>query len=67
MTTNEEKKVTNAEKITIEELNAWQPYIAEHLLDILNGEISVEEQADDIRSFRNTIHYTGNESCYKPL
>lgn len=55
------------EKIELEELDTWKPYIADYFLDVLNGETSLEEARDNILSFRNTEHYTGTKEEHKEV
>jgi len=51
-------------KISREELQAWQ-YQEEILWEILNKDKDLEEAIEDIKSFRNTKYYTGNDNKYK--
>jgi len=53
-------------KITKEELNAWG-YLTDQLVDILNKEYDLEEAIIDIKSFRNTRHYTGLDDEFKKI
>lgn len=48
-----------------DELDAWSPYVADHFLDVLNGETTIEEARENLASFRKTEHYTGSEDKYK--
>lgn len=52
--------------IEIEELEAWG-YIKDRLLDILNKEYNLEDAIEDVKSFRNTEYYTGNNPKYKSV
>lgn len=52
------------DRIEIEELEVWN-YQKERLLDLLNGDVSVEQSVEDIKSFRNSIYYTGTNPDYK--
>ena len=52
-------------KIKIEELSAWKPYIKDYFLDVLNNPHLIKEFREDILSFRNTKYYTGVENKYK--
>ena len=50
----------------LEELNVWK-YTKEYFLDLLNGITSLEEMRENLASFRNTEHYTGNNPKYKKI
>lgn len=52
-------------KIEKEELNVWGRYITDYFLEILNGEKSVSETLEDLKSFRNTKYYTGDNPKFK--
>jgi hypothetical protein len=52
------------DKITIEELQTWG-FFKERLLGILNKEYDLEQAIEDVKSFRNTEWYTGNDEKYK--
>ena len=53
------------EPITYEELQAWQPWVDQYFLDILNGAYNLETAREDITSFRNTKNYTGEVEAFK--
>ncbi len=45
---------------TKEELLVWD-YRDDYFVEVLNGDKSLEEAREDLASFRNTPHYTGND------
>lgn len=47
-------------EIQVEELRAWSDP-EYHFLELLNGNITLEETLENILSFRNSKFYTGNE------
>lgn len=49
-----------------EELNAWN-YFPEYFIDLLNGEISLDEIKENLASFRNSKYYTGTNPKYKEI
>lgn len=42
-----------------DELMVWS-YRDDYFIDVLNGELSVEEARENLASFRNTRNYKGN-------
>lgn len=55
------------EKIEFEELEAWGIHTDFYFLDVLNGETSLEEARENIKSFRNSKYYTGTKEEYKTI
>ncbi len=53
-------------KFEKEELNAWN-YALDYFLDVLNGELSVEEARENLSSFRNNKYYTGTKEEFKKI
>jgi hypothetical protein len=50
------------------ELNTWSDDgIKYYLFQLLNKEYTVEELREDLKSFRNTKHYTGSKPEFKEL
>ena len=47
------------DKITVEELETWG-HSMQRLADILNKDYPLDKAIEDIKSFRNTEYYTGN-------
>ena len=56
----------NYPKFEKEELLAWN-YVEEHFIDLLNGEISLEETRENLASFRNSEYYTGTNDKFKNI
>lgn len=54
------------EDFEIEELKVWN-YRDDYFLDILNGNLSVEEARENLKSFRNSEYYTGTNPEYKKI
>lgn len=50
-----------------EELRVWNTYIEDYFLDVLNGDTSLEEARENIKSFRNTKQYTGTNPIFKKI
>ena len=53
-------------EIKIEELAAWG-YLDLKLVDILNKDYDLDEAIEDIKSFRNSVFYTGTEDKFKEI
>ncbi len=51
--------------IEIEEFKAWHGNTEYYLLEVLNGNKSLEEFKEDLLSFRNSEFYTGTKEEYK--
>lgn len=49
-----------------DELNTWN-YFPEYFIDLLNGEITLDEIRENLASFRNSKYYTGNNKKYKSI
>lgn len=52
-------------KFEIEELAVWGHYTESYFLDVLNGDLSLEEARGNLESFRNSEHYTGKDEEFK--
>lgn len=55
------------DKIEESELAAWGGHQDSYFLDVLNGETSLEEARENIKSFRNSKYYTGTLEQYKKI
>lgn len=56
-----------SEGIEFEELDAWGIHTDSYFLDVLNGDTSLEEARENIKSFRNSKYYTGTKEEYKKI
>ena len=56
----------NKEDFEKDELGAWS-YSEEYFIDVLNGDLSLEECRENLASFRNSEFYTGTNQKYKEL
>jgi hypothetical protein len=61
----ERKKGNNMNDIEIEELDAWNDNDRYYFWQVLNGEKSLIESIEDIKSFRNSKYYTGTQEKYR--
>jgi len=55
------------DKVQEDELDAWGPWVNMHFTNVLNGEYSLEDAVEDIKSFRNEKYYTGTEEKYEEI
>lgn len=53
--------------ITVAELGAWGRYINDYFVEVLNGEKTIDTAAEDIKSFRGSQWYTGDDPEFVPL
>ena len=53
-------------KIKKEELIAWS-YLEDRFIEILNKDYNLDEAIEDIKSFRNSVFYTGTEDKFKEI
>ena len=53
------------EIIEREELKVWGHYVLDYFLDVLNGVVSLEEQRENILSFRHSEYYTGTKEKFR--
>ena len=53
--------------IEYEEFKAWNGNALYYLLEVLNGEKSIETLKEDLLSFRNSTYYTGTNDTYKQI
>jgi hypothetical protein len=61
----ERKKGNNMNDIEIEELDAWNDNDRYYFWQVLNGEKSLIESIEDIKSFINSKYYTGTQEKYR--
>jgi hypothetical protein len=61
-----QSELKGEEKFEIEELSAWK-YRDMHFLDVINGEVSLEECRESLASFRNSKYYTGTQEKFKTI
>ena len=62
----ENNTVEELEKFEKDELLAWN-YQAEYFIDVLNGELSIQECRENLASFRNSKYYTGSNPKHKEI
>jgi len=61
-----DKNSEEIDKFEEDELEVWR-YQKKYFIDVLNGELPIQDCRENLASFRNSIYYTGSNPKYKKI
>ena len=61
-----DKNSEELDKFEQDELEAWG-YQKQYFIEVLNGELPIQECRENLASFRNSRYYTGSNPKYKKI